>query len=263
MTTAFGFHTSRKRLALVCAVAIAAPASAADLGKEASASTNRYEFHQDHDPDGIGKFYMGREIAYVMGHLAADWLERPEREQEEHTAQLIEQLHLRPGTVVADIGAGTGYLSRRLARAVGSTGKVFAEDIQPEMLQLLTNKMAELQISNVVPVLGSTTDPRLPEGAVDLVLMVDVYHEFDFPYEMMRAICRSLKPEGRVAFVEFRAEDPDVPIKPVHKMSQSQVKKEMSLLPLQWVQTIDALPRQHIIIFKKLREPETKTAVAR
>ena len=231
--------------------AVAISVAGAEVGKT-SPSTNRYEFHQDHDPDGIGKFYMGREIAYVMGHQAADWLERPEREQEEHTSQLIEQLRLRPGTVAADIGAGTGYLSRRLARAVGSAGKVFAEDIQPEMLELLTHKMAELQISNVVPVLGTTTDPRLPDNSVDLVLMVDVYHEFDFPSEMMEAICRSLKPGGRVVFVEFRAEDPDVPIKPLHKMSEAQVRKEMSVLPLQWVQTIGVLPRQHIIIFKKL-----------
>jgi SAM-dependent methyltransferase len=214
-------------------------------------ATNRYEFHHDHDPDGIGKFYLGREIAYVMGHQAADWLERPEREEEEHTTELVEQLHLRPGDVVADIGAGTGYLSRRLAKAVSPRGKVLAEDIQREMLDLLTNKMAELQITNVVPVLGSIKDPKLPSGSVDLVVMVDVYHEFDFPYEMLEAICRSLRPGGRVAFVEFRAEDPNVPIKPLHKMSEAQVKREMSMLPLQWVQTIGVLPRQHIIIFRK------------
>src|SRR5436189_727649 len=201
-----------------------------------------YEFRQQHDPDGIGKFYMGREIAYVMGHQGADWLERPEREDEEHTAELVEQLHLRPNNVVADIGAGTGYFSRRLANAVGVSGKVLAEDIQPEMLELLTNKMAELQITNVAPVLGSVTNARLPADSVDLVVMLDVYHEFDFPYEMMESICRSLKPSGRVVFVEFRAEDPTVPIKPLHKMTEAQVKKEMSVLPLQWVQTISVLP---------------------
>ena len=217
----------------------------------ASPSTNRYEFRTNHDPDGIGKFYMGREIAHVMGHQGADWLERPEREEEEHTTELVRELRLRPGDVVADIGAGTGYLSRRLALSIGPSGKVLAEDIQPEMLQLLTNKMTELRITNVVPVLGTVTDPKLPPGSVDLVVMVDVYHEFDFPYEMMQSICRALKTNGRVAFVEFRAEDPDVPIKPVHKMSEEQVKKEMAVLPLQWVETIRALPRQHIIVFKK------------
>lgn len=226
-------------------------ARGAEVSSHSAVSTNRYEFHQPHDPDGIGKFYMGREIAYVMGHAAADWLERPEREEEEHTSQMVAQLHVRPGDVVADIGAGTGYLSRRLARAVVPGGKVLAEDIQPEMLQLLTNKMAELGITNVSPVLGSVTDPGLAPGSVDLVVMVDVYHEFDYPYEMMQGICRALKPGGRVVFVEFRGEDPSVPIKPLHKMTQAQVKKEMSVLPLQWTTTISALPWQHIIVFTR------------
>jgi ubiquinone/menaquinone biosynthesis C-methylase UbiE len=227
---------------------------AAEVSDAPPPVTNHYESRRQHDPDGIGKFYMGREIAHVMGHQGADWLERPEREEEEHTTELVTQLRLHSGDVVADIGAGTGYLSRRLAKAVGPTGKVLAEDIQPEMLDLLTNKMAELHIANVVPVLGSVTNAGLTPGSVDLAVMVDVYHEFDFPYEMMQAICRSLKPGGRVVFVEFRAEDPNVPIKPVHKMTEAQVKKEMSMMPLQWVQTISVLPRQHIIIFRKLEQ---------
>jgi ubiquinone/menaquinone biosynthesis C-methylase UbiE len=215
------------------------------------AATNRYEFRHEHDPNGIGKFYLGREIAHVMGHQAADWLERSQRNAEEHPEQLVDELKLIPGDVVADIGAGTGYYSRRLARKVGPAGQVLAVDIQPEMLELLTNKMAALGISNVVPILGTVIDPRLPAQSVDLALMVDVYHEFDYPYEMMEAICRSLKPGGRVVFVEFRAEDPKVPVKAVHKMAVAQVKKEMALQPLEWVQTIEALPRQHIIIFRK------------
>ena len=194
---------------------------------------------------------MGREIAQVMGHEAADWLERPERDTEEHTEALVEQLKLRPGEIVADIGAGTGYFSRRLARMVGATGKVLAVDIQPEMLILLTNRMAEAGITNVVPVLGNATDPKLPAETVDLALMVDVYHEFDFPSEIMEALCRSVKPGGRVVFVEYRGEDPAVPIKPLHKMTEMQVKREMSVLPLDWVHTIEVLPRQHIIIFRK------------
>jgi SAM-dependent methyltransferase len=216
-----------------------------------AAPTNRYEFHRVHDPDGIGKFYMGREIAHVMGHQAADWLERPERDEEEHTEMLVQKLEIFPGAVVADIGAGTGYMSRRLALRVGAQGKVLAVDIQPEMLDLLTNKMTALGISNVVPVLGTVSDPHLPTASVDLVLMVDVYHEFDFPYEMMAAICRSLKPTGRVVFVEYRAEDPQVPIKPVHKMSEAQVRKEMAVLPLRCIHTIEVLPRQHILVFAK------------
>jgi len=211
----------------------------------------RYQVRRVHDPDGIGKYYMGRGIAQVMGHQAADWLERPERESEERTESLIERLNLKPGDVVADIGAGTGYLSRRLALRVRGGGKVLAVDIQPEMLDLLTNRMTRFGITNVTPVLGSVTDPKLPAGGVDLVLMVDVYHEFEFPHEMMSAICRSLKPTGRVVFVEFRAEDPRVPIKPLHKMTEAQVRKEMSQQPLRWIESIEVLPWQHIIVFGK------------
>jgi ubiquinone/menaquinone biosynthesis C-methylase UbiE len=214
-------------------------------------SPARYEFRKAHDPNGIGKFYMGREIAHVMGHQAADWLERPERDEEEHTEKLVEQLKLKPGDVVADIGAGTGYFSRRFAPIVGDTGAVLAVEIQQEMLDLLTNKMAALKITNVKPVLGTITDPKLPPASVDLVFMVDVYHEFDHPFEMMDNISRSLKPGGRVVFVEFRGEDPKVPIKEVHKMTEAQVKKEMAVHPLTWVETIGVLPRQHIIVFKK------------
>lgn len=213
--------------------------------------SGRYEYRQEHSPDGIGKFYMGREIAHVMGHPAADWLERPEREAEENTDLLVECLKAKAGDVVADIGAGTGYFSRRLAKKVGDKGSILAVEIQQEMLDLLTNKMAELKITNVKPVLGTITNPKLPPVSADLVLMVDVYHEFSHPYEMMQAICQALKPNGRIAFVEFRGEDPAVPIKPLHKMTEAQVRKEAAVHPLDWVETIKALPRQHIIIFKR------------
>jgi SAM-dependent methyltransferase len=234
--------------ALLCAVCLPALDAA-----QPAASTNRYEFRSPHSRDGIGKFYLGREIAHVMGHQAADWLERPERDAEEHTGRLVEQLKIGPGEVIADIGAGTGYFSRRLAAKTGPTGSVLAVDIQPEMLDLLTNQMARAGITNVRPVLGTVTDPRLPPNSVDLALMVDVYHEFEFPFEMMEAITRSLKPGGRVVFVEFRGEDPAVPIKPLHKMTEAQVKREMAVLPLEWSETIGVLPRQHIIVFRKRR----------
>jgi ubiquinone/menaquinone biosynthesis C-methylase UbiE len=200
---------------------------------------------------------MGREIADVMGHQAADWLERPEREQEERTDLLIPALKLKAGDTVADIGAGTGYYTRRLAKAVASSsqgskgGAVYAEEIQQEMLDILTNKMAAAGIHNVKPVLGTITDPKLPRASVDLILMVDVYHEFDHPFEMVEAMCRSLKPGGRMVFVEFRGEDPKVPIKLVHKMTETQVRKEMTVQPLEWVETIGSLPQQHIIVFRK------------
>jgi len=194
---------------------------------------------------------MGREIAHVMGHQAADWLERPEREQEERTSRLVEALQLRPGEMVADIGAGTGYLTRRVAPRVLPQGKVFAVEIQQEMLDLLDRKLRAAGITNVVPVMGTVTNPRLPTNAVDTIVMVDVYHEFDHPFEMTEAMCRALKPGGRLVFVEFRGEDENVPIKRVHKMTEAQVKKEMSVHPLVWKETIGVLPWQHIIVFTR------------
>jgi len=217
----------------------------------ATASGPRYETRSNHDANGIGKFYMGREIAHVMGHQAAEWLERPEREKEERTDLLVPALKLKAGDAVADIGAGTGYYTRRLAKAVGTNGVVYAVEIQQEMLDILTNKLTGEGIFSVKPVLGTVTDPKLPRASLDLILMVDVYHEFDYPFEMVEAMCRALKPGGRIVFVEFRAEDPNVPIKTVHKMSEAQVRKEMSVHPLEWVETISALPQQHMIMFRK------------
>lgn len=212
----------------------------------------RYELREEHDPNGIGKFYLGREIAHVMGHQAAGWLERPEREQEERTDLLIEAMKLKPGEVVADIGAGSGYFAWRMAPLVAPGGKVLAVDIQQEMLDRLMRNLARRDIHNVEPVLGTTTDPKLPAKGVDTILMVDVYHEFDQPYEMVEAMLRGLKPGGRIVFVEFRGEDLNVPIKTVHKMTQAQVKKEMAVFPqLEWEQTINVLPQQHILIFRK------------
>jgi protein-L-isoaspartate O-methyltransferase len=228
------------------------PANAADSTTATNAAL-KYETREQHDPNGIGRFYLGREIAHVMGHEGAEWLERPEREKQERPDLLLSALKVKKGEVLADIGAGTGYYTRRLAELTGSNGTVYAVDIQQEMLDLLTNKMAELNIHNVKPVLGTLTDPKLPSGKVDLALMVDVYHEFDHPYEMAQAICEGLKAGGRLVFVEFRAEDPKVPIKEVHKMSEAQVKKEMSVQPLEWVETNESLPWQHIIVFRKKR----------
>jgi len=235
---------------LACGAVFLAPLVQAE-GTNSPASSSRYETRADHDPNGIGKTFMGREIAHVMGHQAADWLERPERELEERPDLLVPALQLRPGDAVADIGCGTGYHTRRLAKAVGTNGLVYAEDIQPEMLDLLTNKLAAENIHNVRPVLGTITDPKLPRSALDLILMVDVYHEFDHPYEMVSAMIPALKPGGRIAFVEFRGEDPKLAIKKLHKMTEAQVRKEMSLHALDWVETIGTLPQQHIILFRR------------
>jgi ubiquinone/menaquinone biosynthesis C-methylase UbiE len=211
----------------------------------------RYEYRRIHDPNGIGKFYLGREIALVMGHQAAGWLDRPERLEEERSDKLLKALAIKPGMVVADIGAGSGYYTFPLAGLVGSKGKVLAVDIQPEMLDILRTRAKARGIRNVEMVLGTETDPKLPPGSVDLILLVDVYHEFSHPWEMTREMVKALKPGGKIVFVEFRLEDPDVPIKLVHKMSQKQVIAEMALHPLVHVKTLDVLPWQHIILFEK------------
>ncbi len=205
----------------------------------------------DHDYNGIGISYMGREIAMVMGHEAADWLDRPEREVEEAPSILVKSLELKPGMNVADIGAGSGYLSFLMAKRVAPSGKVYAEDIQPEMLEIVRTKAKENGQKNVLPWLGTTTDPKLPAGSIDLMIMVDVYHEFDKPYEMVSKMVPALKKGGRLVFVEYRKEDPEVPIKLVHKMSVAQVRKEMAIFPLDYKQTIEILPRQHIIEFTR------------
>jgi len=204
--------------------------------------------------DGIGKYYFGREIAHFMTHEGAPWLERPERDREERPDLVIEALNLRPGDIVADVGCGTGYFSWRLAREVGPDGRVYGTEIQPEMLEKLASAMKERNVTNVVGVLGKVDDPQIPEP-VDLVLMVDVYHECSHPAEMMAAICERLKPGGRFAIVEYRGEDPEVPIKPLHKMTEVQVKAEMKGLPLEYVETVRTLPRQHLIVFRKLAAP--------
>ncbi len=211
----------------------------------------RYETRVEHDPDGIGKFYMGREIAQVMGHQAAEWLERPEREKEERSDKLRKALALKPGMVLADVGAGSGYHAFPMAKQVGPKGKVYAVDIQKEMLDLIRQRMQREKVANVEPVLGTESDPKLPANSIDLILMVDVYHEFSHPYEMVEAMVKSLKVGGKLVFVEYRLEDPKVPIKLVHKMTQKQVIREMRPHPLVHVKTIGTLPWQHVIVFEK------------
>jgi ubiquinone/menaquinone biosynthesis C-methylase UbiE len=246
-------HTARALAVLVVSLFCVASLAQPEKDKPAPPK-DRYETRKDHDPNGIGKFYMGREIAQVMGHEAAGWLDRPEREMEENPTKLMEMLPIKPGDVVADIGAGSGYYTFRLAEKVGPKGKVLAEDIQKEMLDIIRQRMDKKKVTNVEPVLGTITDPKLPDNGVDLVLLVDVYHEFDHPYEMTEAMVKCLKPGGRLVFVEFKLEDPEVPIKLVHKMSQKQVQKEMEPFPLKHVKTIDSLPWQHVIIFEKKAE---------
>jgi ubiquinone/menaquinone biosynthesis C-methylase UbiE len=211
----------------------------------------KYESKSFPDPTGIGKAYCGREIAKVMSYQGATWLERPERVKEEEPAKLIEALAVKPGMVIADIGAGSGYHTFRLAPLVGDKGKIIACDIQPEMLKIITDKAKKLKVTNVETVKGTNKDPKLPAGGVDLIIMVDVYHEFEFPYEMTEKLVAALKPDGRLVFVEFKAEDDKVLILPLHKMSERQVLKEMeSFAEMEHVKTHE-LPWQHVIVFTK------------
>jgi len=193
----------------------------------------------------------GRKIAGVMGMSGADWLTRPEREAEEQPEKALDALKLKPGMVVADIGAGVGYMSLRLAKRVGPTGKVYANDLQPEMLAKLRENAAKAKIANVITVLGDVADPKLPANTMDLVLLVDVYHEFSQPQQMLRKIRETLKPDGRLVLLEYRAEDPNVPINPEHKMTVAQVKTELEAEGFVLQPVIETLPRQHILILTK------------
>ncbi|MGR8918336.1 MAG: class I SAM-dependent methyltransferase [Gammaproteobacteria bacterium] len=200
--------------------------------------------------DGIGKFYFGREIAHVMGHLGAGWLERPTREAEERTDLLLAALDVRPGDVVADIGAGTGYFTLPLAQRVGD-GRVYAVDLQPEMLAIVRRRAADAGLDNIELVLASETDPRLPPASLDRVLLVDAYHEFSYPREVMQRVLEALRPDGRVYLVEYRAEDPAVPIKPLHKMSEAQARRELAAAGFVFLDNLDVLPQQHILVFTR------------
>lgn len=200
--------------------------------------------------DGIGKFYMGREISHVMGHQGAEWLERPGREKDERTDLLIDRLPLQANSVVADIGAGTGYFSFAVAERVPD-GEVLAVDIQPEMLAIIDEKKRANGVANVVPVRGTITDPALTPDTVDLIFIVDAYHEFSHPREMGQGMFAALKSGGRIVLIEYRMEDRWVPIKRLHKMSERQAKKEMRALGFRWVETGDFLPQQHFLVFEK------------
>jgi ubiquinone/menaquinone biosynthesis C-methylase UbiE len=246
------------RVALLVALISVLPVACGSIDQDASpnvASDSPYRLGNA-SRDGIGKFYLGREISHVMGHRGASWLERPDREREERTDLLIENLPLEKNHVVADIGAGTGYFSIPLAERVPE-GRVFAVDIQREMLDIIETRKAEHKTVNVETVLGAEDDTRLAASSVDLILIVDAYHEFSHPYEMGLSMARTLKPGGKLVLIEYREEDPAVPIKPLHKMSQAQAKREMAYLGLEWVRTEDFLPQQHFMVFRRTEHIET------
>jgi precorrin-6B methylase 2 len=236
----------RRLLAAACGLAAGAPvlargvvSAAPGYGRVAASA------------DGIGKTYLGREIASVMGWQAAGWLERPERETEEDVERMVAGLRLAAGQRVADIGAGTGYVARKLARAVGPTGRVLAVDVQPQMIELLRELAAKERLAQIEPVLGTATDVRLPAANVDLALFVDVYHELEFPFEVLAGVVRAVKPGGRVVFVEYRANDAFVPIKRLHTMTVEQVRREAEVHALAFVGVDSSLPWQHVVSFRK------------
>ena len=213
-------------------------------------SPSYYREKRIHNPDGIGKYYMGREIAKIMGHQAMGWLERESRQREEKPDLTVENLDLEADDVVADIGAGSGYFSFRMAQQVPK-GKVYAVDIQPEMLSAIASRQKDRQVENIETVLGAEDNPKLPPESIDLAFMVDAYHEFAYPREMMEGIVEALKPGGRVVLLEYRKENPMIMIKPLHKMTQKQVKKELKAVGLKWDKTKQFLPEQHFLVFSK------------
>jgi ubiquinone/menaquinone biosynthesis C-methylase UbiE len=192
-----------------------------------------------------------RRIAQVMGSGGADWLVRPEREAEEHPDEALDALKIPKGAVVADVGAGVGYFTWRLAERVGPSGVVYGEDIQPEMVDQLRKNMQDRHLDNVRAVLGTIVDAKLPKASLDLVLLVDVYHEFSEPEKMLDSIRDSLKPGGRLVLLEYRGEDPKVPIKPEHKMTVEQVREEVQPEGFKFDRSIEVLPQQHIIVFRR------------
>ena len=233
----FGWLTQAQGEPPAAPVEAAKPAAAVYLSKKAS-------------PDGIGRFFHGREIAQVMGHPGIGWLERDEREKEEAPGKALAAMDLAPDAVVADIGAGSGFYSFRISPKVPQ-GKVMAIDIQPEMLEFLTKRSGELKITNVIPHLGAIDDLKLPPSSLDAALLVDAYHEFSQPAEMLASLVRSLKPGGRVFLLEFRGEDPAVPIKPLHKMTEAQARLEFEAAGLRFVTNRGDLPWQHFMVFQR------------
>lgn len=201
------------------------------------------------------KEYQGRTIAQTMHYLGAPWLIRESRQREEDCTTMLKELQLEPGQMVADIGCGNGFYSLAMAQQLGKEGRVYAVDIQGEMLRLLQARAQDAKIKNIKPILGTLIDPKLPEGEIDLVLLVDVYHEFSHPEQMLKQIRASLKPTGRVALAEFRLEDPDVPIKLLHKMSKEQIMKEFPRNGFKLVGSFDELPWQHLMFFARDDSP--------
>ena len=244
ITTNMKYHlNSIKFLTLICIII-----QFNSCGSQTSETSGIYTY-QIEDYNGIGKWYMGREIASVMGFEGMEWLERPERESEENVSTLIKNMSIVSEDIVADIGAGTGYHTFRMALKAPK-GFIYAIDIQEEMLSEISSRINNGYLKNIAPILGTETNINLIENSVDKILLVDVYHEFKYPYEMMESIKKALRPNGKIFIIEYRGEDPRVPIKKIHKMTEKQVVKEMKAIGLKLEVNMDNLPWQHCLIFE-------------
>ena len=211
-------------------------------------STDKNYSYKRGDNNGIGKWYMGREIAYVMGFEGIGWLERSDREKEENVSNLIQNMRIKSNDTIADIGAGSGYHAFRMA-PLAKKGLVYAVDIQVEMLMAIEKSKESSKIRNIETILGSEKSVFLAKSSVDKILMVDVYHEFNFPVEMIASMKKALKPSGQLFLIEYRGEDPGVPIKKIHKMTKKQAVKEMEVAGFKLKENIDNLPWQHCMVF--------------
>lgn len=239
-----------KQVPFYCLVMVSLWLSFSCQAQTKTKSTESPYTYKNPNYDGIGKVYMGREISFVMGFEGRDWLERREREQEESIALALENLPITASSVVADLGAGSGYYTFRIAPKVPQ-GKVYAVEIQDEAIAYLQKRSKELGFDNVVTVKGEEASPNLPENSIDLLIMVDVYHELEYPQEMLAEIRKSLKPDGKLLLIEYRGEDPEVAIKPLHKMTVRQAEKELKANGFKLVQNGQFMAIQHFLVFRK------------